>query len=383
MVNYGSYIFKVQKRGYKMKKILQVQSGMNKGGTEAVIMGWYRNIDTDKYQFDFTNMSKTECSYDNEIKSRGGDVIYLPSRSNVGNIKHCYYLYKCIKENGPYTAVHSHMNFHGGIVALVSKIAGVKNVICHAHNTSDEGKGIKRRLEIFILQRLMKIYSSKLLACGKDAGNFVFGKGSKFEVINNAVDTDKFKPMNKVDIDIVKKKYKLEDTLVLGHIGRFAKQKNHKFIISIIEMMKSQNINFKFILIGDGELKQEFFDEIKTKNLDEYILYLGLQDNISTWLNVMDIFVFPSLYEGLPVVLVEAQATGLPCIISDKITKDVDLGLDLIKFLDIENEKQWCDEILNENNTKIINKELIYTKMKDNGYILKDNTDRVIELYEM
>ncbi len=364
-----------------MQKILQVQSGMNKGGTEAVIMGWYRNINTNKYQFDFTNMTKKECAYDKEINDNGGKIIYLPSRGEVGNIKHCYYLYKCIRENGPYTAVHSHMNFHGGIVALIAKIAGVKNVICHAHNTSDEGKGIKRKMEIFVLQKLMKIYSSKLLACGKDAGNFVFGKGSKFEVINNAVDTNKFKPMKKVDIDIVKKKYKLENTLILGHIGRFAEQKNHKFIISIIESLKSEKINFKFILIGDGELKEKFFDEIKSKELDEYVMYLGLQDDISTWLNVMDIFVFPSLYEGLPVVLVEAQATGLPCLISDKITKDVDLGLDLIKFLSIDDEKKWANKIINEENTKVNDKDLIYSKMQNQGYILKENTNRVMEIY--
>lgn len=364
-----------------MKKILQVQSGMNKGGTEAVIMGWYRNIDKNKYQFDFTNMSKTECSYDKEILTNGGEIIYLPSRCEVGNLKHCYYLYKCIKENGPYLAVHSHMNFHGGIVALIAKLAGVKNVICHAHNTSDDGKGLKRKIEIVILQKLMKIYSNDLLACGKDAGKFVFGNNTQFEVINNAVDISKFKPISRELVNEIKQEYDLDNYLVLGHIGRFAEQKNHKFIISLIESLKLKKLKFKIILIGDGELREEFFKEITARQLEEYVLYLGLQDNINEWLNVMDIFIFPSLYEGLPVVLVEAQATGIPCIISEKITRDVDLGLGLIDFTSIDDPEIWTDKIINRKLSRILDKELIYSNMKKEGYILKENKNRIIEIY--
>src|SRR5699024_370089 len=121
----------------------------------SVIMGWYRNINRDELQFDFTTMTKDECPYDNEIKRMGGNLIYVPSRAEVGNLRHLVCLYNEIKKNGPYIAVHSHMNFHGGVVALVAKLAGVNNIIVHAHNTKDDGEGIKRKVEIKILKFLL------------------------------------------------------------------------------------------------------------------------------------------------------------------------------------------------------------------------------------
>lgn len=369
-----------------MIKVLQVHGGMQCGGTEAVIMNWYRNIDKDKIQFDFTTMQEHECAYDNEIKSLGGNIIYVSPRSKVGNLNHFKEIYKTIKNNGPYDAVHSHMNFHGGLVALAARLAGVKTIICHAHNTEDvTEQTIKRKLELFILRKLMKFCSTDLLACGKEAGNFVFGNKTKFDLINNAVDMEKFKPIDSLRFELIrdiKDKYNLNDTLILGHVGRFNDQKNHEFIVDIIEELHKKDAKFKFLFIGEGELKEHIFNKIKSKNLDENVIDLGLQDNVNIWLNVMDILVFPSLYEGLPVVLVEAQSSGLPCIISNTISPDVDLGLGLIKFLNIDNaEKIWADEILNNKISKITNKELIKEKIKIRGYYLEDNIKKISNIY--
>lgn len=365
-------------------KVLQVQGGMNKGGLEAVIMGWYRNIDLNELQFDFTTLTKEECPYDKEILEKGGRIIYVPSRQDVGNIKHCYYLYKCIKENGPYMAVHSHMNFHGGIVAIIAKLAGVKNVISHAHNTKDDGVGLKRKIEIFILQKLLLLFSDKLIACGIDAGNFVFGSKSKFKVINNAVDNEVFKPIDdKLAIKKIKKELNIKEEIILGHIGRFTEQKNHKYIIKIINELKNKNFKFKLILIGDGALKEEVLNEFKVRNIDKYVIYLGLQDDINKYMNIMDLFIFPSLYEGLPVVLVEAQSTGLPCIVSDKITKDVDLGLGLIEFLSIDNDVDlWVEKIIQKRIRKLYNKDMILECLKSKGYSLFNTTHEIVNIYK-
>ena len=138
------------------------------------------------------------------------------------------------------------------------------------------------------------------------------------------------------EIKALKDKYDLNNKLILGHIGRFNIQKNHKFIVEILKDLKKKNDDFKFLFIGDGELKEEILNSIKNEGLENNILYLGLQSNINIWLNIMDLLIFPSLFEGLPVVLVEAQSTGLPCIISNKISQDVDLGLKLVKFLSID-----------------------------------------------
>lgn len=363
-------------------KVLQVQGGMNKGGVESVIMGWYRSINREEIQFDFTTMTKNECPYDAEIKSKGGNIIYIPSRSDVGNIKHIMYLYKAIKENGPYIAVHSHMNFHGGIVALAAKLAGVKNIVIHSHNTKDDGVGFKRSIEIAILKVLLLILGDKHIACGLEAGKFLFGKYKKFEVINNSVDLNIFKYKEDDNINNLKEKYKLNNKIILGHIGRFSKQKNHEFIIKIVEELNKTNLDFKFLLIGDGELKDEIFEQIKEKKLENRILYLGLQEDISSWLNIMDILIFPSLYEGLPVVLVEAQATGLPCIISENITNEVDLGVGLITKLSLSNVEPWINNIIYKNNLKIKDNTILKEKINNKGYSLYNNTIRMIDIYK-
>lgn len=370
-----------------MLKVLQVHGGMERGGTESVIMNWYRNIDKNEVQFDFTTMQEHRCAYDDEIESMGGKIIYVPPRAKVGNLDHFKALYKCIKKNGPYDAVHSHMNYHGGLVALAARLAGVKTIICHAHNTEDVAQQtLKRKLETMILRGLMHTCSSNLLACGKEAGRFVFGENTNFRIINNAVDIQKFKPLNEEmneEIKLLKNKYDLNNKLILGHIGRFNFQKNHKFIVDILINLKKKDSNFKFLFIGDGELKEEILESIKKADLENNIVYLGLQSNINIWLNIMDILVFPSLFEGLPVVLVEAQSTGLPCIISDKISSDVDLGLNLVKFVSIDNGTDiWVNEIIS-NNMKKENKDFkIKEQLKLKGYYLEDNIEMIKGIYE-
>lgn len=370
-----------------MVKVLQVHGGMERGGTESVIMNWYRNIDKNEIQFDFTTMQEHRCAYDDEIESMGGKIIYVPPRAKVGNLNHFKALYNCIKENGPYDAVHSHMNYHGGLVALAAKLAGVKTIVCHAHNTEDVAEQtLKRKVETTVLRNLMYSCSTDLLACGKEAGSFVFGKNKKFKIINNAVDIEKFKPAdNKMqqEIKVLKDKYDLNNKLILGHIGRFNIQKNHKFIVKILRDLKKQNCDFKFLFIGDGELKEEILDSVRKEGLEENIVYLGLQGNINIWLNIMDILVFPSLFEGLPVVLVEAQSTGLPCIISNKISSDVDLGLNLVKFLSIEDGTDiWVNEIINNNMKKECNQDKIKEQLKREGYYLQDNIKMIENIYK-
>lgn len=370
-----------------MVKVLQVHGGMERGGTESVIMNWYRNIDRNQVQFDFTTMQEQRCAYDDEIESMGGKIIYVPPRAKVGNLNHFKAIYKCIKENGPYDAVHSHMNYHGGLVALAAKLAGVKTIVCHAHNTEDvTDQSIKRKAELTILRNLMHTCSTNLLACGKEAGKFVFGENAKFKVINNAVDIEKFKPADEemnIKIKELKDKYELNDTLILGHIGRFNIQKNHKFIVEILKELKARTDNFKFLFIGDGELREEILNSIKKEGLESNVIYLGLQSDINIWLNIMDILVFPSLFEGLPVVLVEAQSTGLPCIIANTISKDVDLGLGLVKFLSIDIESNiWANEIINNTMKKENDKNKIKEQLKKEGYYLEDNIEIIKSIYK-
>ncbi|MGU8596371.1 glycosyltransferase [Clostridium perfringens] len=367
-------------------KVLQVQGGMNKGGVESIIMSWYRNIDTDKIQFDFTTCFEHKCPYDDEILERGGNIYYIPPRSKVGNIKHIYYLYKCIKEHGPYDAVHSHMNFHGGVVAIAAKLAGCKNIVMHAHNTKDDGNGLKRKIEVFILKNTMKFLSDKFLACGEEAGFFIYGKHD-FEVISNSVDRRIFKAKDKKNdknlINLINR-YNLGEKIILGNVGRFSSQKNHRYMLDIMRELKARNFNFKFVFIGDGELKCWFEKEIIRFGLEENVLMLGLVDNVNEWLNIIDVLIMPSLYEGLPVVVIEAQSCGTQCILSKNITRESDLGIGLIKYLDIEKISliQWINEIEKINiDNKILDNDMIELNLIKKGFNLKANIEKMKKIY--
>jgi glycosyltransferase EpsF len=371
----------------KMIRVLHVQGGMERGGTESVIMNWYRSIDRKEIQFDFTTMQEHACAYDNEIKALGGNIYYVPARAKTGNLKHFFALYQCIKGNGPYHAVHSHMNFHGGLVAFAARLAGIRNVICHAHGTKDlTVQTPKRKIELAILRILMNICATDLLACGMEAGKFVFGPKAKFSLINNAVDLTKFRPPDrstKILVQNIKKEFFLEDTLVLGHVGSFYEGKNHKFLVDIIEELKKRNIKFKFIFIGNGPLRKDIIDVIKEKGLQEYVVDLGLRDDVDLWFKVMDIFVYPSLHEGVPVALVEAQCSGIPCLISNTISPEVDLGLGLVKFISIDNAKAiWAEEIASNGIERITDKEVIKERIKIKGYFLAANIKKITEIYQ-
>ncbi len=366
-----------------MLKILHVHGAMERAGTEAVIMNWYRNIDKNKISFDFTTFTKNECAHDKEIEQSGGNLVYVPPRGEVGNLKHLYYLYRAIKDNGPYDIVHSHMNFHGGIVAVAAKLAGVKKIICHAHNTNDEDLTLKRKIEQKVLSVLIHVFASEKIACSMEAGKYVF-KNDNFYLLKNAIDETEFYPADEElqkKVDDFKKKNNLENKLIIGHIGRLSIQKNHKFILKIAEDLKKNDHNFMFILIGSGPLESEVKELINAKDLNSHIMFLGTQTDINFWINTMDIFIFPSLYEGLGVVLIEAQATGTPCIVSNTIPREVDLGLDLVMFLDISNgTKVWLEKIL-EKPKKITDIKYIQKRLNSKKYTIKSSIDSLIEVY--
>lgn len=366
-------------------KILQVQGGMKKAGTEAVIMGWYRNIDRKTVQFDFTSYSKEKCEYDDEIKSYGGNIIYIQPRNEIGNIKHFYYLVKLIKENGPYHAVHSHMNFHGGIVCLAAKLAGVKNIVCHAHNTMDENQTIKRKIETWILRKIIINNASALLGCSQVANEFVFKGANNKKVITNAVEIPKEILLNKSDLGNIRKELGVEnDCIVLGHVGRFSEQKNHKFFIKLLNRMKERNIKAKMILVGEGELLDAIKDSVNQNNLTDYFKFTGVRNDVIELMKFFDIFLMPSLYEGLPVAMVEAQSVGLPCVVSSNISDEADLGLDIVKYIDLnEDIDLWINAILEMRDKRISSREKIEESLKEKGYNLNANVEKLMEVYNI
>ncbi|OBS61826.1 hypothetical protein AX758_12325 [Enterococcus mundtii] len=324
---------------------------MDRGGAETFIMNNYRKIDRSLFQFDFVVHSNSEGSFDKEIKSLGGNIYTFPKFNGMNYINYKICWEKFLKKHPEYQIIHGHMNSTSNIYMKIGKDLG-RNVISHAHSTSN-GSGIIGKIKDYTSKGAMK-YSDLKLACSIEAGRWLYKDDENFIFLENGIDVEKF-AYNK----IVRDKYRgmlgvAESTIVLSHVGNFYPVKNHEFLIDTLEKILIKKKDVVLCLFGKGETESKIKSIVKQKNMENHVMFMGAQDNISEWLNAMDLFLMPSLYEGLSVALVEAQTNGLPCIISDNIGK-MNQVTDLVSFKKNDSES-WCESILtqkcNENRIK-------------------------------
>ena len=269
------------------------------GGVESVVMNYYRNIDRDKIQFHFLcDEDSTDIPYD-EIEKLGGKVIVIPPYQKL--FKYQKKLYKIFKENN-YKIVHSHINALSVFPLRVAKKAGVPIRIAHSHSTSNK-KEWKKNIVKNILRPFSKVYANKFFACTKHAGEWLFGKKiierKELNVINNAIDLKKFEFNEKTREDLRKEFGIKEDTLVIGHIGRFMKQKNHDFLIDVFNELIKKDENSILILIGQGPLLNKIKQKAINLKIEDKVKFIGQVTDVEKYYNIMDIFLFPSIYEGL------------------------------------------------------------------------------------
>lgn len=346
-----------------MKKVLQISGKMNLGGQETFIMNLYRNINKTKIQFDFIVHGNKKGFYENEIEQMGGTVYHIPPISK-GIIRHCIALAKVMQRNN-YVAVHRHTATSIVWIDLfVAKLCGIKNTISHSHSTSLD----KNKFLHYINRPILNMVTKFKLACSEEAGIFLYGN-NKATVIPNGVDVKKFNyslsKRNKI-----RKKLNIDNNiLVLGHVGRFSYAKNHEFILKIFEKVFNKlEKKCYLILVGDGDLKDKIISDNKNKSFFQNIIFLSQRTDIDELMSAMDIFVFPSFYEGLPLTLIEAQACNLPIIMSNKITDFAIVDDKLIKKERIDSTylDNWIDYIIRKkdslekrkkNNSKILNSE--------------------------
>ena len=324
-------------------RIAQIIGKWLGGGVESVVMNYYRHIDRSKIQFDFIcDEDSTNIPYD-EINSLGGKVILIPPYQKV--IRYHKELKKVLKE-GNYKIVHSHINTLSIFSLWAAKSAGVPVRIAHSHSTTNK-KEKKKNLMKQVLKHFSKVFATDYMCCSELAGRWLFGdkeydRGNVY-LLNNAIDLEKFK----YDENIRKEKRKelniSDDTLVIGHVGRFVEQKNHRFLIDIFNEVHKERENSILLLAGQGPLVDEIHEKVNELGLNESVRFLGQRKDIDKLYQAFDVFLLPSLYEGLPVVGVEAQATGSLCILSDDMTKETKV-LDTTKFLSLnQGAKKWAD----------------------------------------
>lgn len=329
-----------------MKNIICFVSSMDAGGAETFLMKIYRTIDKDNYRFDFIVNSKHRGFYDNEIEKLGGHIFYSPPKSKHPflNLICSYKIIKC----GNYDAA-MRMTSHslGTIDLLVAKIAGVKKLILRSTNAGNTGHQFSHFLHhIFFF--LPQWIPSVKIAPSKLAAEYLFGTGcienGDVKILPNGIPVEKFL-FSDVTRTLKRKELGLDDNFIVGHIGRFSEQKNHKFLIQIFNEIHCRNTNARLVLIGAGELENDIKKQVDILKLSDSVLFLGVRKDVSKLLMAIDVFIFPSLFEGMPNVLIEAQASGLPCIISDRITPEVQIIKYLRRLSLKEDASFWANQI--------------------------------------
>lgn len=372
----GVVKFVVENKPIRVAQIIGKWLG---GGVESVVMNYYRNIDRSEIQFDFIcDEDSTNIPYD-EIESLGGKVILIPPYQKV--IKYHKELKRVLKE-GNYKIVHSHINTLSVFSLFAAKCAGVPVRIAHSHSTTNK-KEKNKNLMKQLLRPFSKVFATDYMCCSELAGRWLFGdkeydKGNVY-LLNNAIDLDKFKYDEVVRREKRKELNIDDDTLVIGHVGRFVEQKNHRFLIDIFNEVHKQNEKSILLLVGQGPLMEKIKEKVKSLGIEDSVKFLGQRNDISELYQAFDVFCLPSLYEGLPVVGVEAQATGLLCLFSDDMTKETKV-LESTKFLSLEQSaKEWAEILLKS----IENFERKDTTIEffNNGFDIKMEVKKLIKIY--
>ena len=357
-----------------MIKILHIVPTLGYGGISKVILNYRDRIDQSKFNFSFLTHGSKE-DFHEELVNQGAKIFYLKSIGKQGIFKYARNIKEIIKIDN-FDIVHIHMSHLNGLFSYILHWNGVKNIITHEHSAKLPIK--KHFLFLPILRYLNYKYSSRQIACGDDAGRFCYKK-YPFIVINNGIDYNSYR-ISIIDKPNLRKSIGLADNSVLiGHVGAFIEQKNHKFIVEYFKVISKHLLDSYLVLVGDGPLKGKIMDSFDSETLKR-VFFLGKRDDVYSIMKQLNIFILPSLFEGLPVVGIEAQAAGLNCLISDKVDKNVDINLGLITFLPIRNSySEWVKITLQkiENPVSVSEKEIIQA-LDNNGYNLS-TTKKILE----
>ena len=356
-------------------RILNIVPNMRAAGIESFIMNVYRNIDRNKVQFDFLVHNKKREFFDDEIESLGGKIYRLSLKDDKNILKYIKDLNCFFKNHQEYKIIHGHMQSMMPLYLYLAKKNNIPVRIAHSHNGNYE-----KTLKGFILHlfsRFSKFFSTDNWACSEIAGKYLFGE-KKFKVIYNGIDIKRFE-FNEEVREQKRKELNIDDDIfVIGHIGRFELQKNHEFIIDLFNKICKSKSNVRLLLVGEGTLEEKIRDKTKKLNLENKVLFLGVRKDVNQLYQAMDLFILPSLYEGLPVVGVEAQISGLPCFFSNNITREVKISeetfFEKINNSEIEIWKKNILEKINENNDR-------KRKIFDDKFDIKKIVEEICELY--
>ena len=359
-------------------RVLNLFTIMNRGGAETMVMNYYRKINREKVQFDFLVHREEEGAYEQEIKELGGRIYRMPPIYPQNFSLYKKKIREFFEEHKEYKIIHSHMSELGYFALREAARQEIPVRICHAHSAPHEFD-LKMLMRIYFKNRMLP-YLTHMFTCGKEAGNYLYGKKNedKFIQLNNAIETKKYRYDKKID-EQVRRELGLEKKFIVGHVGNLRKPKNHKFLINVFAKIYEKQNNAVLVLAGSGELETALRQQVKELELDNQVLFLGLREDIQRIMQCFDVFVFPSLFEGLPVTMIEAQASGNLSFISDRIPTQCCIT-DNVRILSLnETEEHWANEILKEG-IKYKKKDM-YKYIIKTGFDIEENAKWLEEFY--
>lgn len=331
----------------KPLRVLQVLGGTALGGAESRIMDIYRNMDRTKLQFDFVVHNTKEDHYNQEIRLLGGKIYRIPKFRFYNIFAYRKAWQHFFREHSEFAAVHGHMTSTAAIYLPIAKRNGVPITIAHARSAGTD-PGFKGKLTKWLRRNLYE-KADYCFTCSEIAGDAVFGKQNmqkgEIQIIPNAIEVDKYL-YDDVIRTRIREEYGLQDAYVIGHVGRFHYAKNHIFLLDIFAEIWKKKENARLLLLGEGALMPEIKEKAAKLGILNKIIFAGNHTNVDDFYQAMDYLVFPSHFEGLPGTVVEAQAAGLRCLISDKITQEVSVT-NLVSTLSLQDDATvWADYVI-------------------------------------
>lgn len=362
-------------------RILHIVGTMNQGGIECLLMSLYRAIDKNKVQFDFLTHSKQKAFFDDEIESLGGRIFNIINPFSLkGFVQYKAQINNFFTQQSEYKIVHSHMNTFSGIILNTIKKThpNICTRIAHSHTTCSEPLKIKT-----IMWRIARLLGQNSIthrfSCSKDAAYWSFSKfPDKSIIFNNAIDTVEYK-FNKDTRNKYRAELNIDNNFILGHVGRFNAIKNHAFLLDVFAKTSQANSDAVLLLVGDGPLLSDMKLKANELGLKNKIIFLGNRTDVSQLLSAMDAFIFPSINEGLGIVAVEAQTSGLPCLVSDALPQEVKLTNNL-HFLSLdESANFWANKI--NKITLAENREQKHLEISKQGYDINETSLWLTDFY--
>lgn len=362
----------------KLKRILCILSNMNTGGAETFLMKIYRQLDKENYQMDFC-LNQDDNFYADEIQKMGGQIHIIPSKSeNLNGFKKK--LYDLVKSNKYQYVLRITSNAAGFMDLMVAKKAGAEICAVRSSNSSD-GSGLKTKIAHRIGRILYDRYVDVRMAPSVLAAEYTFGNGKVksncVDFLNNGVDLDIYK-FSQIARNEKRQEFSIDNKFVIGHIGRFMTQKNHMFLLDVFyEIVKKRSDAVLLLVGGNGDLEEKVRTKINDLNLQDKVVFAGIRSDVPELLSAMDVFVMPSLYEGMPNTIIEAQATGLPCVIADTITREANIT-GLVDYLSLSSAPSyWADKVVSLSELERRN---THDDFVTNGYDIESVANKFIKL---